>query len=612
MPLLMKKHILISYLYVLSIFSLGAQANMAGINYQALVQDKAGKAVLNAPLKVQIALVAENKSTPAYFSEVHQLTSDFLGQISLVIGQGQATKGKLADVPWGTEQIWLDIQVEHTNGGTPLNINSHNRLLSVPYALYAATATQLDEDLSALEKTQSIYWTTSGNTATNPDVHFLGTRDSQNLVIKTFNQPIVTFDMKGQTQIIGRKSGKDTDETVYPLHISGSNQGIHIKVNGERNGDNNFITFADDQTIQGRIEGQTKSELYEDWEFKLDTKKLDQELAFAITQAALSAAKTVALASSVFAVPAAVGRGEIAAEFAIIALEYAAKKLEFELRALADLGVTYQSGAGDYAEWLKRKPEERNLHFGEVVGVKGGNVSLVTQGADQVLVISKNPAVVGNAPSDLTTRKNFERVAFLGQVPVKVAGPVEIGDYIIPSGNNDGYGVAVHPQDMQSGDFAQAVGVAWEAAPDHLLNYVKVAIGINTNDLSHKVDQLLQNIENIMAHLEGKEPLLSEAQLNQRAKSIPDQSQTSFSKLVSDEYFDQFIDQYQKELKEAGTQVQLQLQKSAYDFSNDPSIVALLSDPGQVLKQMRRDPSLVTQWALFDKRMAPFLSSSKK
>lgn len=607
MPLLMKKHILISYLYVLSIFSLAAQANMAGINYQALVQDKAGKAVPNAPLKVQIALVAENKSTPAYFSEVHQLTSDFLGQISLVIGQGQASKGKLAEVPWGTEQIWLDIQVEHTNGGTPLNINSHNRLLSVPYALYAATATQLDEAQSALEKTQSIYWTTSGNTGTNPDVHFLGTRDSQSLVVKTNNQATMKFHPIGQTEIIGR--GNDN---IHPLLVGYGFQGIDIKIEGEATGENNFATFADDSGIWGRIEGQTLDELEADWQYSLEFTKLTEDIAFSLVQSVGYAIKAASLAASIFGIGAAPGTSAISAAYAVELAFLALQKQAFVTHHINNLGVTYQSGAGDYAEWLERAPTERNLLFGEVVGVKGGIVSLSTNDADHVLVVSKNPAVIGNAPSDLSKREHFERIAFMGQVPVKVAGAVSIGDYIIPSGNNDGYGVAVHPQDMQSGDYAQAIGVAWEAAPDHLINYVNVAIGINTNDLSDKVDQLLQNIDNIMAHLEGKEPLLDATQLAQRAEFSPKKPQSTFTKVLSDDLFDRLINQYEKEIKAVASQMQIKLQKSAYARSNDPSTVALLDNPVQALKNLRRDPSLTTQWAMFDKKIAPLLNSTAK
>ncbi|WP_460924982.1 hypothetical protein [Pontibacter brevis] len=35
-----------------------------------------------------------------------------------------------------------------------------------------------------------------------------------------------------------------------------------------------------------------------------------------------------------------------------------------------------------------------------------------------------------------------------GQVPVKVIGNVSIGNNTVPSGNNDGYEVAIHPFDM--------------------------------------------------------------------------------------------------------------------------------------------------------------------
>jgi len=51
---------------------------------------------------------------------------------------------------------------------------------------------------------------------------------------------------------------------------------------------------------------------------------------------------------------------------------------------------------------------------------------------------------------------NFERVAFMGQVPVKVAGPVAVGDYILPfPGTAMVLGWRINPADMKIGDYAE-------------------------------------------------------------------------------------------------------------------------------------------------------------
>ena len=45
---------------------------------------------------------------------------------------------------------------------------------------------------------------------------------------------------------------------------------------------------------------------------------------------------------------------------------------------------------------------------------------------------------------------NFEKVAFMGQVPVTVMGAVRTGDYIIADSKISGYGKAVHPEDRKA------------------------------------------------------------------------------------------------------------------------------------------------------------------
>jgi hypothetical protein len=74
-----------------------------------------------------------------------------------------------------------------------------------------------------------------------------------------------------------------------------------------------------------------------------------------------------------------------------------------------EIGVEYSSGSGDYAEWLRRKPNERVHQYGEIVGIKGGLVSLNTQDADQVMVVSRRPIVLGNAPQP-HQEKYYEKI----------------------------------------------------------------------------------------------------------------------------------------------------------------------------------------------------------
>ncbi|WP_412560286.1 hypothetical protein [Winogradskyella sp. MIT101101] len=166
---------------------------------------------------------------------------------------------------------------------------------------------------------------------------------------------------------------------------------------------------------------------------------------------------------------------------------FANNKLKFK-------GVSYASGAGDYAEYLRRSNPDEEMVYGEIVGVKGGKISKQTNGAERMMVISYKPAVLGALPQE-REEPLFEKVAFMGQVPVRVIGKVNIGDYILPSGNNDGFGVAVSPDKISSKDIKNIVGVAWDSS-DKLVSFklINTAVGINNNDNNPIVIKLEQQV----------------------------------------------------------------------------------------------------------------------
>ena len=57
----------------------------------------------------------------------------------------------------------------------------------------------------------------------------------------------------------------------------------------------------------------------------------------------------------------------------------------------------------------------------ERFGVHGGKVTHRTDGADQAMVVSDKPIVLGNMP-DLAQQHRFEKIAFMGQTLVEVWG----------------------------------------------------------------------------------------------------------------------------------------------------------------------------------------------
>ena len=335
----------------------------------------------------------------------------------------------------------------------------------------------------------------------------------------------------------GINSTHDMNFDNYPLRIEGSNQGIAIKISGSRSNDNNFMSFWDENQMWGRIEGETIAEFANSPGYRLAKKgqaytefAAEVSEGFAIANTVIAALQLVK-ASLDFRI--CVGFGICVAlpsiagiAFAVIEVASAGTQLHFAQQALGRArelttifdtnksmleGVTYKSGAGDYAEYLLRAEFDEKISAGEVIGVIGGKVSKNTTNAERILVVSSKPIVLGNMPQPGEEEK-YEKVAFMGQIPVKVFGKVSIGDYIIPSGNNDGVGIAIPPSEMKSQDVKNIIGVAWsESEITFGYNTVMVAVGLNRNDNNQEVSKLESQVNQQDIEINEMKKMLNDA-----------------------------------------------------------------------------------------------------
>ncbi|RZJ31035.1 MAG: hypothetical protein EOO48_03310 [Flavobacterium sp.] len=307
-----------------------------------------------------------------------------------------------------------------------------------------------------------------------------------------------TLSAKGQVTISTSVSGGDASYAAHPLRVEGSAQGIAIKLTAATpDNSNNFITFFNNSgSAVGRIEGETAEEAVTDPEYIFTNAMLVAEEVKAGVNVGTSTIPVAVAGVGVSAGPCGACIAAAAADLVLATANLAA----YNVFALENLGVTYQSGSADYAEWLERSNSGEKIFAGEIVGVRGGKISKFTKDAQQFMVISTKPAILGNMPS--AGQENlYEKVAFMGQIPVKVRGLVLSGDYILPSGLNDGTGIAVSPENIKPEQYKEIVGLAWS---NSLMNggvsTVNMAIGLNSNDLANLA--LIQ--EKKIAALEAK------------------------------------------------------------------------------------------------------------
>ena len=244
-----------------------------------------------------------------------------------------------------------------------------------------------------------------------------------------------------------------------------------------------------------------------------------------------------------------------------------------------NMGVAFESGGADYAEWLKKANRNEALSYGDVVGVKGGIISKTFTDADQFMVISQNPMVSGAMP-DKGMEADYEKVAFLGQVPVKVLGKANIGDYIVASTNGDGNAIAIAPEAMKIKDYQRIVGVAWSEATDgSIFTYVQTAIGINTNDLSHQVEQMQQLMNAMQQSLAKIDPDFKPEYFDVSLSTAP-QPQITKAPTIKEHIADETQALDYSNLKEALQKVTKTMQsQSKFDIYRMPYIKAMIDNP---------------------------------
>mgnify|MGYP000885524072 CR=1 FL=1 len=164
----MKKFYIFLCLAIASLTQLQAQAPQ-GFNYQATVRNSAGDLVVSTNVYFKFNVIQGAQAADPIFTETHEILTDDLGQVNLIIGQGTANTGVFSELDWSLGSYSLGIQLSI---GSPNNYVSMGttQLLSVPYALYAAN---------------------SGNTTTTPNLESVLAQNNSanNQQIKNLQDP---------------------------------------------------------------------------------------------------------------------------------------------------------------------------------------------------------------------------------------------------------------------------------------------------------------------------------------------------------------------------------------------------------------------------------------
>ena len=131
----MKKALFTIAIMLASLFTI-AQVPQ-GFSYQAVVRDKNNAIVANKSISLTISIIRDNITL---YTETHTPTTNANGLFSIEIGNG-SSNGNFAAIDWSYGNFFLETDSDYGTTTT--------QLLSVPFAMYAAKAGNVDIDLSS-------------------------------------------------------------------------------------------------------------------------------------------------------------------------------------------------------------------------------------------------------------------------------------------------------------------------------------------------------------------------------------------------------------------------------------------------------------------------------
>jgi hypothetical protein len=135
----MKKIITLITLSLAIICFAQAQIPPQAFNYSAVARDAQSNPIASTTIGVQITILKTSTTGASQYQENHFVNTDQYGLFNLIIGAGAVQSGSMSAIDWSADNFYLKVGMD-ANGGTSFLTMGTTQLLSVPYALHAATA----------------------------------------------------------------------------------------------------------------------------------------------------------------------------------------------------------------------------------------------------------------------------------------------------------------------------------------------------------------------------------------------------------------------------------------------------------------------------------------
>lgn len=114
-------------------------------NYQAIIRDNSNELLVSKDVGIKVSILEGSSSGSVLYSETHTETTNDFGVVNLKIGDGNNPSTDFALINWDSGKKFLKIEMDESGGSSYKNIGTI-QLLSVPYALFANSASNLGDE----------------------------------------------------------------------------------------------------------------------------------------------------------------------------------------------------------------------------------------------------------------------------------------------------------------------------------------------------------------------------------------------------------------------------------------------------------------------------------
>ena len=211
----MKKSFLFLVLLAMGIMISAQTPN--SFNYQAIIRNIDGEVLAEEKVAMKFSLLTDSSAGESVYHEEHQLVTSPAGLITVAIGNGTNASVSMDSIDWQNHPHFLKVEFKRESESSYHHLGTA-RLLSVPYAMHAATADALAKPVE-FEMKRHVMVTSEDTVSDNRAFHFDISKDNV--------QRGLQVDMSGQGTKFALRGNTHADSTDdgFKIGVLGSSMG---------------------------------------------------------------------------------------------------------------------------------------------------------------------------------------------------------------------------------------------------------------------------------------------------------------------------------------------------------------------------------------------------